>query len=242
EAFCDWANGGASVMSIGGTEPYLYEWSNLPSETGDQVIDVLGGDYLVSVVDQLGCEDTLSLTIPNTPPANALFATDPVSPILVSQLPLQLINQSEGALAYLWDFGDGRGSEQTAPSIDFDDTGIYSIRLTAYNKFFVCPTDYTLDIEIIPDGIIFAPNAFSPNGDGQNDEFLFKGEGVPQMTAIIFDRWGAEIIRFNALDQSWDGRTASGRTVPEGVYVYRLLGNLNSGESFERSGTITLIR
>ncbi|MFK7922881.1 MAG: hypothetical protein AB8H47_13030, partial [Bacteroidia bacterium] len=47
EAFCDWANGGASVMSIGGTEPYLYEWSNLPSETGDQVIDVLGGDYLV---------------------------------------------------------------------------------------------------------------------------------------------------------------------------------------------------
>ncbi|MEL7530333.1 MAG: gliding motility-associated C-terminal domain-containing protein [Bacteroidota bacterium] len=244
EAFCDWENGAASVMSIGGTQPYVYEWSGLPNETSDQVIDVLGGDYLVRVIDQLGCEDTLSLVIPNTPPANALFTTlpDPNNPILQSQLPLQTLNQSEGAVAYLWDFGNGEGSELEAPLINFDDTGIYNVRLTAYNSFFVCPTEYSLAIEIIPDGIIFAPSAFTPNGDGSNDEFFFKGEGVPEMTAIIFDRWGAEIIRFNALDQTWDGRTANGRTVPEGVYVYRLLGTFNSGENFERSGTITLIR
>ncbi|MEM6348439.1 MAG: gliding motility-associated C-terminal domain-containing protein [Bacteroidota bacterium] len=244
EAFCDWENGGASVMSIGGTQPYTYQWSGLPNETSDQVIDVLGGDYLVRVIDLLGCEDTLSLSIPNTPPANALFTTlpDPTNPILQSQLPLQAVNLSDGAVAYLWDFGNGQGSELEAPIINFDDTGIYHVRLTAYNSFFVCPTEYSLNIEIIPDGIIFAPSAFTPNGDGTNDEYFFKGEGVPEMTAIIFDRWGAEIIRFNALDQTWDGRTASGQTVPEGVYVYRLLGTFNSGEDFERSGTITLIR
>ncbi|MEL6843689.1 MAG: SprB repeat-containing protein, partial [Bacteroidota bacterium] len=59
EAYCDFDNGAAAVMSLGGTPPYLYEWSGLPNVSTDAVVDVFGGTYLVRVIDQLGCEDTL---------------------------------------------------------------------------------------------------------------------------------------------------------------------------------------
>ncbi|MEO0473230.1 MAG: gliding motility-associated C-terminal domain-containing protein, partial [Bacteroidota bacterium] len=58
---------------------------------------------------------------------------------------------------------------------------------------------------------------------------------------MIFNRWGEKLATLFSLSEQWDGRK-NGQSVPEGVYTYRLKAVLNSGETVDRGGTVTLIR
>ena len=49
--------------------------------------------------------------------------------------PIVLTNQSEGAAAFEWDFGDGNTGNQNSPIIFYADTGRYDITLIALNAF-----------------------------------------------------------------------------------------------------------
>jgi gliding motility-associated-like protein len=62
------------------------------------------------------------------------------------------------------------------------------------------------------EGDLFIPKAFTPDGNGINDNFM-KGYRV-----IIFDRLG--IIIFEGLD-GWDG-SYKGKTAPPDIYFYKL--------------------
>jgi gliding motility-associated-like protein len=68
----------------------------------------------------------------------------------------------------------------------------------------------------------YIPNAFSPNEDGNNDNFLpvFQdGITVTEYKMVIFDRWGNKVFTSTDLSEPWDGRLNSTQT-PSGVYVY----------------------
>ena len=88
---------------------------------------------------------------------------------------------------------------------------------------------------------IFYPNAFTPNHDLVNDEFLIKGVFLEQYSISIFSRWGKKIFESNDIGQGWDG-TYKGIPVPEGVYVFRVNGIGYNGDLFKKTGTVTLIR
>lgn len=244
EAYCDWDNGAAGVTAVGGIGPYAFRWDG-PSQLDGAFVDNLFGDttYFATVRDQNDCETTIPVYIPQTPPAIPIFSSDPTyeDSILLSQANVQFINQSIGAVAYVWDFGDGGLSELENPQHLFEDTGLYPVKLTAYNSYFVCPVDTIIWLEVIPDGAIYVPNAFSPNDDGKNDFFFAAGEGLVQYEMIIFNRWGQEVARLLNISDRWDG-TRNGRVVPEGVYTYRVQALLNNGARVDRGGTVTLIR
>lgn len=244
EAFCNWDNGTAGVDATGGIGPYTYRWDG-PSQLDGAFVANLFGDttYFATVRDQNACETTISIYIPQTPPAIPIFSSNPTyeDSILLSQANVQFINQSIGGISYVWDFGDGGLSEAENPQHLYEDTGLYPVKLTAYNSYFVCPVDTIIWLEIIPDGALYIPNAFSPNDDGQNDFFFAAGEGLIQYEMIIFSRWGQEVARLLSLSDRWDG-TRNGRVVPEGVYTYRVQAILNDGARVDRGGTVTLIR
>lgn len=84
------------------------------------------------------------------------------------------------------------------------------------------------------------PNAFSPNSDGFNDQWIIEGlELYPQAEIRIFDRWGASVYYTrNAADEPWDG-TFNGRALPIDSYHYII--NLNNGEQPEM-GNVTIVR
>lgn len=94
----------------------------------------------------------------------------------------------------------------------------------------------------------FAPNAFSPNGDGINDrlEFFFKSDYEYTGELNIFDRWGnlvytAQNVNFNnPID--WDG-TYRGKALNSGVlvWVFRYI-SAKDNKTRMLSGDITLIR
>ena len=185
------------------------------------------------------------MSIGNIPPPTAAFniGRDPADPILLSQANLQFINESQGAVAYQWDFGVlGGVSNEENPTFEYDQTGVFTVVLTAFDQNFSCPDTASLTFEILPDGKVWTPSAFSPNNDGKNDIFYVVGEGIVNIEVLIFDRWGRLITTLNSLADGWNGFDDQGNRVQEGVYVYAIKAELNTGKRFEKGGTITLVR
>ncbi|TWR24504.1 gliding motility-associated C-terminal domain-containing protein [Mucilaginibacter achroorhodeus] len=88
---------------------------------------------------------------------------------------------------------------------------------------------------------IFIPNAFTPNGDGNNDVLYVYGTNIKSLTFAVYDQWGEQQFRTTNKAAGWDG-TYKGRAQPVGVYVYYADVTLNSGQVVRKKGTVTLIR
>lgn len=245
DAFCSLNNGFASVAVAGGTGLLAVRWNTQPPVEGLQVGSLFPGTYTARVTDANGCVDSLRVTVNDDPAAVAAFVTDPPAdePIPLSQASITFINQTVGGISYFWSFGDGFGfSENPNPVYEFAEPGEYTVVLTAFNRFQNCPDEDSVTLVIIPDGQIFIPNTFTPNGDGNNDFFRTFSEGMSEFELIIFDRWGKEVWQTNDPDAGWDGRSRNGMYAPEGVYAFLVRGVFAGGESIERGGTITLVR
>lgn len=94
----------------------------------------------------------------------------------------------------------------------------------------------------------FVPNAFSPNGDGVNDqlEFFFKSDYEFTGELQIFDRWGNRLFEAKNVDAlhsvRWNGRYR-GALLEKGVYVWIFrYTSSKDGKTHILSGNTTLIR
>ncbi|NNM95393.1 MAG: gliding motility-associated C-terminal domain-containing protein [Bacteroidia bacterium] len=99
---------------------------------------------------------------------------------------------------------------------------------------FICPP------VILPDNI-FIPTAFSPNGDGQNDVLLPKGNNIATFFMAIFDRWGNKVFECENINEGWDG-TYKNKPCETGTYSYYANGSYEDGKAFNKKGNITLVR
>lgn len=85
------------------------------------------------------------------------------------------------------------------------------------------------------------PSAFTPNGDGLNDQFIIFGQFIHSFRMSIFNRWGELVFTTEDISQGWDG-TREGKLMPEGSYAFRadLIDNL--GRTFNETGGVLLLR
>jgi gliding motility-associated-like protein len=84
---------------------------------------------------------------------------------------------------------------------------------------------------------LFAPNAFTPNGDGLNDVFEVFNYGFDRFTMNIYNSWGQKVYEQNNTDGIW----APTESIPQGVYLYHIKAYRNNHE-YEFSSTVTLLR
>ena len=49
-------------------------------------------------------------------------------------VPVNFVNQSSGAVAYVWDFGDGNTSSEVSPSHSYSASGTYTVKLLAIGE------------------------------------------------------------------------------------------------------------
>ncbi len=84
------------------------------------------------------------------------------------------------------------------------------------------------------------PAAFTPNGDGYNDNWIVGGlESYPAASVKIYNRWGNEVYRkFEGYNGDWYG-TRDGKELPDGVYFYVI--ELGTGDKSYR-GSVTIAR
>lgn len=95
---------------------------------------------------------------------------------------------------------------------------------------------------IQPESEIFIPQAFTPNGDGQNDEYKPFFSYPPQEYILyVYDRNGAKVYQTEDANAGWDGRLKNGKPAGEGVYAYYLKFRTARGWSIEKKGTFSLI-
>ncbi len=94
---------------------------------------------------------------------------------------------------------------------------------------------------IVQEVKIFVPTAFSPNGDGLNDVFEVKGRFQNNFSLVILNRWGQIIFESNNPKRGWDGKM-NGKEAPIGVYAYRLTAVDETGQKYEKTGTLTLVK
>ncbi len=120
---------------------------------------------------------------------------------------------------------------------------IYSPGLYWANIEYACGsvTDTILIVEQQCNCGLVKPNAFSPNGDGQNDIFhVFSDCEIEINYFRIYNRWGQLLYDANDLSTGWDG-TYQNILQPIGTYVYVVGYDNLSGPQIEK-GDITLLR
>ena len=94
---------------------------------------------------------------------------------------------------------------------------------------------------------LYAPTAFSPNGDNLNDQFLLLGS-IDEMISFsmnIYNRWGELLFETNDLSRGWDG-TQNGKYCPPDTYTwlvkYQVSSSSSDAEPVVMKGTFTLVR
>lgn len=199
----------------------------------------------LSYITNKGCLATQTITNyihvfpkPHAEFTASTFETD------VYNTTVNFYNQTQNASYYNWFFGGEAFSGQQNPTYTFLHEGHYKILLAAENSFG-CIDTISRDLYVRPDFTFYAPNAFTPNGDGLNDRFLPKGAGwdPEKFELYIFDRWGEKIFQTKNPMEGWDGKVkGAGEIVETGTYVWKVVITDVFKEHHQFNGHCSLIK
>jgi gliding motility-associated-like protein len=138
---------------------------------------------------------------------------------------------------YTWTFGSFGTTNEENPEFTFEEIGKFPIKLLADNG--TCQDSMTIFLTFDRLTSFYIPNVFTPNGDGQNDEFDWGVKGIDEFTIVIYNRWGTKVYESEMVDDTWDGGDE-----PDGTYYYIVRGKEQTleAEPVEYRGDLTLIR
>jgi gliding motility-associated-like protein len=243
-----------STVTAGTITSWMWNYGDGSSaDTAHYHCYATAGQYSVNltVTTSDGCTSTLTntnmITVHPTPVADftAPLATSIINPIVNytdnSSVPT-------GSIAtWHWNFGDVFATTDSIsslqnPSHNFTEAGTYCATLTVTSNFG-CIDATQLCIVIDPEFTFFIPNAFSPNGDGINDEFYGKGDYINDFEMSIFDRWGNLIFFADDINKHWDGKANHGGDIAQqDVYVYSVKIKDNKDKKHKYLGTVTIVK
>lgn len=187
------------------------------------------GNYIVKVTNQ-NCItiDTSSIQFQKSPKPTIIRDTTKCTEDTI-HLDLTLYGAS-----YLWqDFSQ-------KPTYSIINQGTYYC--TIKNSCGIVTDSITVR-NIICQCQLYIPNAFSPNGDGINDEFKPSVTCLPAyFDLVIFNRMGQIVFKSSDINNTWKG-TYNGKPIPIGTYYY-IIKIKGAYDTFMRqhSGSITLLR
>ena len=212
----------ATITSPSG-DAYAFLWDSDPPLLGNRIID-RPFTYNVTVSNQLtGCEVQEAIELPGFPPLTANFGISPNGRCISTlESEVDLLDFSVGGTQGWWNFGDSSFQERYVlgenPQHDYEgmDPGEYTVRLQISNEGG-CTSEHEESLCIEADHRLFAPNAITPNYDGVNDFFQFKGEGISDIQWQVLNRYGQLLYRGEGMEDRWNGELDGLRVLP-GVY------------------------
>ena len=123
----------------------------------------------------------------------------------------------------------------------FLEDGTHYLRYIGSNADGSC--EYYSDVYQVSIGSskLLVPNAFSPNGDGVNDEWKVAYRSILDFDCYIFDRNGHQVCHLSSPDQGWDGKIG-GKPVKSGVFYYVIEATGTDGKKYNKSGDINIVK
>lgn len=221
------------AIVTGGEGTYSYSWTGGASSNYIQVSPTSDINYSITVTDGCGAQISSAVFV------TVMSPTADFSYEYLSEFGVQFTDSSySNIVSTWWTFDqDGAYTEQN-PLYNFSTDGEHEVWL-AVEDSYGCHD--TIMKTIRPPIFVYGPNAFSPDGDGTNDVFKFKGMGIEHFELMIFNRWGELLFQADDINRGWDG-TYKGKLVPTGVYVYRVRAESYENIVFEKAGSVNLIK
>lgn len=189
-----------------------------------------------------GCPVSGTTTINIFQPASVAIAVSPNVLVPVNtEVTLTTVTNGSTTL-YNWKEGNENLADKTQSikqTKSRDTSEKYSVSFTDQNG---CPAGAETTITWFqPPFNVQAPNAFTPNGDGENDYFNVKVDGGTIEELLIFNRFGQLVYNHDNPAQGWDGKQG-GKYAPADTYVFRLKIRTLGGEIKNYAGNFILIR
>ena len=212
----------------------LFEPTHIYNTPGSYTYYLIAYDS--TTCNRIDTSDFFTIEIKEKPQALFTWAPNPPEP----NVPVRFTNLSTFADSYLWEFGDGETSTAFSPVHEYNATGKYNARLTAYSKAG-CSAIFDLPVDVIVNPLLDVPNAFTPGRFGVNSTVNVRGFGITKMSWKIYNRWGQIIFQSASKGIGWDG-TYKGKLQPLDVYGYTLDAEFSDGKKLRKTGDITLLR
>ena len=222
-----WTSAMGGVISGGDTANPTID----PSNAGDLVLTVTNED--------LGCSMEFPVPIDGSGGITASINATPGTTITSGEsVTLDVVTDATGA-TYEWaDDGSTNGSRVVMPT----ETTTYTVTVTDENG---CTAEamITITVEEQLCSNYMVPEAFTPNGDGNNDVLMVRSDGdLDEVDFQILDRWGKEVFRTMRQDVGWNGfHQNDGAEMAPDVFAYCLKVVCN-GQEEVIAGSVSLIR
>lgn len=234
---------GPAIWASNGLTTYLWTYPDGDTSTNknlniNNIQPNQSGTYSLLLTDTVECtaENTVDIIVLPTPypefaVQDTIFTDDPID-----------LDAGYGFLHYLWNTGD------TTQMIWVEEDGWYLAEVESSEGCVGEDSSFVVFSTPIPPELIIIsfPNAFTPNGDGLNDEFkvVTPSTNVEVFSLSIFNRWGAMVFQTKDITKGWDG-TYQGTMCPQGSYVFKVSYNtsIHSNTPPEvKMGTVMLVR
>ncbi|MFN8323097.1 MAG: gliding motility-associated C-terminal domain-containing protein [Chitinophagales bacterium] len=232
-------NGMIDLTVTGGTPGISFDWSN--GETTEDLSNLAQGAYSVNVLDSRGCATQANFNI-GYDYILQVDATPSTSINLGETIQLTATTNVDHANAYSWGPAynvtcSTCASTEAAPTFNTH----YTVSVIDANG---CKATDTLTVEVNSVTDIYVPNAFTPNGDGNNDFMQIYGDinTIAFLDFSVFNRWGEKVFETSNHNFTWDG-TYKGEVVPQGAYIYTMkVVFINGYSRNDMKGSLTIIR
>ncbi len=223
----------------------VYTWRDADDEIigiGESVDISLPGTYTVTATGTDLCPRTEAIQVNINPVPDVEILTE--GDLCVGEVLLTASVDSlfSGPFNYRWTLNGDPGELPETRTLNVNEEGTYQVRII--DPTIGCEArSRPIDIDCMPR--VRAPNAFSPNGNDENELFfVFPNNFVDNFEIFIYSRWGELVFYSNNFDFTWNGEFRS-KLLPEGTYALVMkFTSVDEPElgTIEQYGSVTLLR
>ena len=146
--------------------------------------------------------------------------------------------------SYEWLMGNSKLLKEKQPKVLFDKKGNYQVTLKAKSALG-CSNSTTKTVSILNSFELFAPNAFTPNFDDKNDDFMPEALTTwdIKFEMVIKNKSGHVIYSTTDKNLPWKGSLNNqGSILDEGLYFWQVVTYDLDGLPYQHIGKINLIK
>lgn len=253
DAFFELDTSGCSPLTVlfeaASASSVIYTWN-----TGHQNIELVGNSLSYTYVEpgvydiglvvanpacSVGYNIIEAITVNQTADANFSAVPSSTEIYVYDFVPLNPFPND----TYQWSFGNSGYSNESNPSFDFIvANGDINLVCLVANTVLACPDTFCLDIDRFNVSELYIPNAFTPDGDGNNESLVVYGSNIGWFKLEVYNRWGERVFFTEDIDHFWDGRF-DGQWVPDGVYIVHVFyEDLITGKRHELHNHVAVLR
>jgi len=231
--------------TLGGSGPFLYSIEGGSFLSISRFDNLVPGAYQLRVQDANGCEAGVALEIPEAESLSVDLGPDITIQLGRPDTLFAVVTPAAYDSLWWWPYDSLSPFNSPVQAVNPGKTTTYYVWVSNGEG---CTASDNIQVKVVREYRVYAPTAFSPNGDESNDRFtLFAGEDVVSIRVFrIFDRWGNMVYEnagFKPNDPTlgWDGKL-DGMPMDPAVFVFYAEVEFTDGSIEVVEGDVMLVR